>query len=192
MNYDNKQVNDNFDLQIADYLDNKYAISCDDEITNVVGYLNKLPVQVTRNGVVVDEPLLFTTTDSNVVSIDESGNYVFNSAGNAQIVVQMKNNLACIKYVNIVVGDDIVNNIELIPDIRTIKLNCSIEYQIVSSGDVSISVESENPSYYYKYKITGDKTFEIKNMKQSKSPVTIVCKDGDIEKKFDITLGGLL
>ena len=128
MNYDNKQVNDNFDLQIADYLDNKYAISCDDEITNVVGYLNKLPVQVTQNGVVVDEPLLFTTTDANVVSIDESGNYVFNSAGNAQIVVQMKNNLTCVKYVNIVVGDDIVNNIELIPDTRTIRLNCSVEY----------------------------------------------------------------
>lgn len=192
VNYDNKQVNDNFDLQIADYLDNRYAISCDDEITNVAGYLNKLPVQVTHNDVVVDEPLLFTTTDSDVVSIDELGNYTLDSAGNAQIVVQMKNNLACTKYVNVVVGDKAVDNIELIPDTRTIKLNRSIEYEVVSDGDVSISIESGNPSYYYKYKITGDKTFEIKNMKQSKLPVTIVCKDGDIEKKFNITLGGLL
>lgn len=192
VNYDNKQVNDNFDLQIADYLDNKYSISCDNEIINVAGYLNKLSAQVTHNGVVVDEPLLFTTTDANVVSIDEFGNYILNSAGNAQIVAQMKNNLTCIKYINVIVGDKTVDNIELIPDTRTIKLNCSIEYQVISNNDVSISIESDNPSYYYKYKKTSDKTFEIKNMKQSKLPVTIVCKDGNMEKKFNITLGGLL
>ena len=165
MNYDNKQVNDNFDLQIADYLDNKYTISCDDEIANVAGYLNKLSVQVTHNDVVVDEPLLFTSTDASIVSIDEFGNYTFNSAGDAQIIVQMKNNPTCTKCIDVVVGDKVDDNIELIPDTRTIKLNCSIEYQVVSNSDVSISIESDNPSYYYKYKTTGDKTFEIKNMK---------------------------
>ena len=87
MNYDNKQVNDNFDLQIADYLDNKYDISCDDEIINIVGYFNKLVVQITENDTVIDEPLLFTTTDSSIVSIDDNGNYVLNAIGNAQIIV---------------------------------------------------------------------------------------------------------
>ena len=87
VNYDNKQVNDNFDLQIADYLDNKYDISCDDEIINIVGYFNKLVVQITENDTVIDEPLLFTTTDSSIVSIDDNGNYVLNSIGSAQIIV---------------------------------------------------------------------------------------------------------
>lgn len=192
MNYDNKQVNDNFDLQIADYLDNKYDISCDDEIINTVGYLNKLVVQITENDIVIDEPLLFTTTDSSIVSIDDNGNYVLNAIGSAQIIVQMKNNPSCIKYVNVTVGEEAIDDITLVPDIRTIKLNCTVEYQVVSNNDVAISIESENPSYYYKYKKTDDKTFEIKNMKQSKYPVTVVCSDGDTEKKFDIMLGGLL
>ena len=87
VNYDNKQVNDNFDLQIADYLDNKYDISCDDEIINIVGYFNKLVVQITENDTVIDEPLLFTTTDSSIVSIDDNGNYVLNAIGSAQIIV---------------------------------------------------------------------------------------------------------
>lgn len=192
VNYDNKQVNDNFDLQIADYLENKYEISCDDEIVNVVGYSNSLVVQVSENDTVVDEPLTFTTTDDSVVSIDADGNYTMNSVGNAQIIVQMKNNPACVKYVSVTVGEEIVNSIELVPDIRNIKLNCSVEYQVVSNNDVSIHIESENPSYYYKYEQTGDKTFEIKNMKQSKHPVTIICNDGETEEKFEIMLGGLL
>ena len=192
VNYDNKQVNDNFDLQIADYLDNKYDISCDDEIINIVGYFNKLVVQITENDTVIDEPLLFTTTDSSIVSIDDNGNYVLNAIGSAQIIVQMKNNPSCIKYVNVTVGEDVIDDITLVPDIRTIKLNCTVEYQVISNNDVEISIESDNPSYYYKYKKTDDKTFEIKNMKKSKYPVTVVCSDGNTEKKFDIILGGLL
>ena len=104
----------------------------------------------------------------------------------------MKNNPSCIKYVNVTVGEDVIDDITLVPDIRTIKLNCTVEYQVISNNDVEISIESENPSYYYKYKKTDDKTFEIKNMKQSKYPVTVVCSDRNTEKKFDIMLGGLL
>ena len=104
----------------------------------------------------------------------------------------MKNNPSCIKYVNVTVGEDVIDDITLVPDIRTIKLNCTVEYQVISNNDVEISIESENPSYYYKYKKNDDKTFEIKNMKQSKYPVTVVCSDGNTEKKFDIMLGGLL
>lgn len=192
VNYDNKQVNDNFDLQIADYLDNKYVISCDDTIENIVGYSDTLSVVVSENGVVVDEPIIFTSSDRNVVTIDSDGKFTLVDTGVATIDIQMVNKPSCIKSVAVAVGETVDDDIELIPDIRSIRLNESIEYEVISNTDVTITIESNNPSYYYKYKTTGNKTFEIKNMKQSKLPVTIVCKDGNIEKKFDITLGGLL
>lgn len=191
VNYDNKQVNDNFDLQIADYLDNKYAISCDDTIENIVGYSGTLSVVVSGNGVVVDEPVVFISSDENVVTIDSDGKFTLVDTGVATIDIQMVNKPSCIKSVAVTVGETVDDGIELIPDIRSIRLNESVEYEVISNADVTITIESDNPAYYYKYKTTGNKTFEIKNMKQSKLPVTIVCKDGDIEKKFDITLGGL-
>lgn len=192
VNYDNKQVNDNFDLQIADYLEDMYSISCDDELSNVVGYVGKLMPQVTMNGNVVDEELIFTTTDSAVVSVENDGTYTMNSVGTAEVLIQMKNKPSCIKSVNMIVGEEVSDDIELVPEIRNIKLNCSVRYNIASNNDVSVSVKSDNPSYYYKYKLIDSKTFEIKNMKQSKYPVIITCTDGNITKEFEITLGGLL
>lgn len=192
VNYDNKQVNDNFDLQIADYLEDVYRISCDDELSNVVGYVGKLMPQVTMNGNVVDEELIFTTTDSTVVSVENDGTYTMNSVGTAEVLIQMKNKPSCIKSVNMIVGEEISDDIELVPDVRNIKLNCSVRYNIASNNDVSVFVKSDNPSYYYKYKLIDSKTFEIKNMKQSKYPVVITCTDGNITKEFEITLGGLL
>lgn len=192
VNYDNKQVNDNFELQIADYLESKYVISCDDEIANVVGYSSNINAVVSMNDAVVDEPLLFTTTDSNIVTIDDNGNYSAVSVGNAKIIIQMKNNPSCVKYVDVTIGEDVDDVMDLVPDIRKIKLNCTVEYQIVSNNNVDIRVESGNPSYYYKFKRTGDKTFEIKNMKQSAIPVTVICNDGNNVVRFDIALGGLL
>ena len=192
VNYDNKQVNDNFALQIADYLENIYNISCDEDLSNIVGYVGKLTPQVTMNGNVVDEELIFTTTDSSIVSVKNDGTYTMNSVGTAKILIQMKNKPSCIKSVNMTVGEEVSDDIELVPDIRNIKLNCSVKYSIASNSDVSISVQSDNPRYYYKYKLIDNKTFEIKNMKQSKFPVVITCTDGNITKEFEITLGGLL
>lgn len=144
------------------------------------------------NGNVVDEELIFTTTDSTVVSIENDGTYTMNSVGTAEVLIQMKNKPSCIKSVNMIVGEEVSDDIELVPDVRNIKLNCSVRYNIASNNDVGVSVKSDNPSYYYKYKLIDSKTFEIKNMKQSKYPVVITCTDGNITKEFEITLGGLL
>lgn len=192
INYDNKQENDNFDLQIADYVQNEYNISCDDSIINVVNYSSYIQAKVTRNNIEVDEPLIFTSEDTSIVDISEDGNYTMINKGKTRILVKMKNNESCFKYIDITVGDSVVNDIELIPDIRNIKLNQTISYEIISNDAVNIEVMSSNPSYYYKYNKTGDNTFDIKNMKQSRYPVTIICKSGNIVKNFDITLGGLI
>jgi len=144
------------------------------------------------NGNVVGEELIFTTTDSTVVSVENDGTYTMNSVGTAEILIQMKNKPSCIKSVNMIVGEEISDDIELVPDVRNIKLNCSVRYNIASNNDVSVFVKSDNPSYYYKYKLIDSKTFEIKNMKQSKYPVVITCTDGNITKEFEIMLGGLL
>lgn len=192
INYDNKQENDNFDLQIADYVQNEYSISYDDSITNMVGYSGKISAKVIRNNFEVDEPLVFYSENEDIVSISDDGNYTTIQQGQTRILVKMKNNESCYKYINFTVSDQITDDIEIIPNINNIKLNQTISYEVVSNNDVSIEIESYNPSYYYKYTKTGDKTFNIKNMKQSDYPITIICKSGDIVKTFDITLGGLI
>lgn len=192
VNYDNKQENDNFDLQIADYVQNEYAISCDDIITNVVNYSGQIVAKVTRNNIEVNEPLVFSSEDSDIVSVTEDGTYTMLSNGETKILVKMVNKESCFRYIDVIVSDATVDDIEIVPDIKTIRLNQTVSYEVVSNGDVSIDVSSDNPSYYYKYTKTGDNTFDIKNMKQSKYPVTITCKSGDLQKTFDITLGGLI
>lgn len=192
VNYDNKQENDNFDLQIADYVQNEYAISCDDSITNIVNYSDQIVAKVTRNNIEIDEPLVFSSEDSDIVSVTEDGTYTMLSNGETKILVKMVNKESCFRYIDVIVSDATVDDIEIVPDIKTIRLNQTVSYEVVSNGDVSIDVSSDNPSYYYKYTKTGDNTFDIKNMKQSKYPVTITCKSGDLQKTFDITLGGLI
>lgn len=191
VNYDNKQVNDNFELQIADYLENKFAISCDDTIENVVGYAGTLKVVVTENGNVTTEPVTFSSSDSSVVDINNLGEFTLHKTGTATIFVQMVNKPSCLKEVAVTVGEKADDGLELIPDIRSIRLNETVQYEVVSETDVVITVESDNPVYYYKYSIDGKK-IEIRNMKQSKYPVTVVCDNGNVVKRFDIRLGGML
>lgn len=192
INYDNKQENDNFDLQIADYIKNEYSISCDDSITNVINHSGYIPVKVIHNGEEVEEPVIFSSEDSQIINITEDGNYVMLSQGSTRVLVKMKNNESCFRYIDITVSEQAINDIQIIPDIRKIKLNQTVSYQIISNSNVDVEVTSDNPPYYYKYNKTGENTFDIKNMKQSNYPVSIICTSGNIVKRFDITLGGLI
>lgn len=188
--YDNKAVNDNFELGIADYVVNNFAINTDAKISNVQGFSSQIIAKVTMNGETVDEPLVFTSNNKEIATIDEQGNYTLVADGQTEFIVQMKNKPDCVYVIDVNVGE-VVDNIAVIPDIHKIRLNESVNYEITSDVQATISVKDGPPSYYYEFVIDGNK-FSVRNIKQSSVPLVIEYAVGDVTGEFEIILGGLL
>lgn len=102
----------------------------------------------------------------------------------------MKNKPDCVYVIDVNVGE-VVDNIAVIPDIHKIRLNESVNYEITSDGQATISVKDGPPSYYYEFVIDGNK-FSVRNIKQSSVPLVIEYIVGDVTGEFEIILGGLL
>ena len=80
----------------------------------------------------------------------------------------MKNLETCTATITVSVGD-YVQAPYIIPDVSTILINQTVFYEIVYNGTLEITVDTENPSYYYKFVQDGNK-FSITNYKQSDMP----------------------
>lgn len=189
--YDNEAVNDNLDLQVADYLDYNFAIQCESKIANSAGSTGTITSSVTLNGQKVTEPLIYYSNNESVITVDSDGNYTCVADGETTITVQMKNKPSCITTIEVVVGEN-EQSVRVYPETHKIRLNEEVSYTITSKDEVTITADSENPSYYYKFTVTGSNSFTIKNLKQSKYPVIITYSVGDITGTFEITLGGII
>jgi len=103
----------------------------------------------------------------------------------------MTNKPSCISTIQVTVGE-VEKEVVVTPDVHKIRLNEEVSYTITSDEEVTITADSDNPSYYYKFTVTGSNTFTMKNLKQSQYPVIITYSVGDITGTFEITLGGII
>lgn len=190
---DNIASYDNFELGIADFKCYNYSILCDTTITGKIGDSGKISATILLdNQKVYNEDLIYeVVSNDGVIEINNSGEYSLLQEGNAEVKVSMKNLPTC--YTIIVFN---VNNIEnkpyVTPEINTIPINQTVNYTIVFNSPLIISLETENPSYYYKFSFS-DNSFSLTNYKQSDSPVIINYKteDESTSGKFIIYLGGI-
>lgn len=101
---------DNKELNICDYYSDKYTLSIDQsDIEQIKGYTNKLTATLKLNGQIVkDSVLKWSTSDSNVVLIDEQGNYsiVGESGSIGQITCCMNDDIRVCDTINIKVVED--------------------------------------------------------------------------------------
>lgn len=190
--FDNIGKYDNFELGIADYKDYSYIISCDTEINGKIDDTGRISFNVSLDNKVVDEEVsLEIINNNNVIEIDQGWNYRMLSEGTAIVRIYMVN--APNFYTDITFNvNNKSNEPYILPDIKIVPINQTIEYSIIFDMPLIIDIETENPAYYYSFKKENNK-FSITNYKTSNIPIYVNYKSEDesISGKFEIYLGGI-
>lgn len=211
-----KAESDNFELGIADYKCYSYYISSPESITNIVGFSGLLNYSVYLNDQIIEEDLYWTSTNEDVATIDNSGNFVMRSAGTCQFIGRMVNREDVITTVDVIVltqSADIYSY-AVEPEIYIIRLNSTTRYSVfeykngiiqptkfniicsrlslnnytfISDGNVKIL----DGTIY----ATDVNNFSITNLRTNRDIqllVTIVNPNtGLVVKSFDIQMGGV-
>ena len=105
------EIHDGDDLtnNIADNGEYRYAVSINaDDFTVTTGVNGMITADVTLNGREVDRELIWTSSDSNIVSVDADGKYnVLGNAGeSAVITVSLKDNVQVFDVVMITIANE--------------------------------------------------------------------------------------
>lgn len=190
---DNIATYDNFELGIADYKCYNYSILCDKEITGKVGDTGNINITlILDEKPVLDEKISYeVVSGDDIVEVDDKGNYEMLKNGNAEVKVFMENLDSCYSIVSFNVNEE-QNSPYVTPEIVTIPINQTVDYTIIFNSPLIITIETENPSYYYNFSVSGN-SFSISNYKQSNLPIVINYKteDESVTGKFTIYLGGI-
>lgn len=168
------------------------------DMTLSAGSTGALTVDVVLNGKEVDRPVVWKTSNPEIVTIDQKGNYaVVGEVGqSADIAVALSGNEAVTDSIKITVGEQVVEpEIYLDPAFNKIREYQTIEFDVkVSIGGVEIKPDTVRINADSEY-LTVEKTtsgWQLTCNKRSTIPltmnVTIVDKTYNISKttKFDI------
>ena len=199
IDYSNKNQNDNFELQMADYINYNYVVNVEKNIENVVGTNGKIFGNVTLDGKETEEKILFKSDDTNnVITLDENGNYSMLKEGQCEVIAYMKNNPSYNSVIHFSVGK-FNDTPEVVPDIKVINVNDSIEYQIKYFDEdgnlipLNIEIDPNGVSKnYYRFDILSDNKFVVKNMKSCYKTINVLYGNEKISGKYEIELGGIL
>lgn len=192
---------DNKEYQIADFSMPKFEINIPQSAERGIGYSGVLPVSVYRNDSLVVEDVVYSSTNDNVVSIDENGIYTCNGEGTATVRVALKENplyySETVYTVNSSPRD--VYETKITPDDLHIPLNGSVTYSAIEyMNGVPIGTEFEFsvmdiPSKYYSIEINGNSCTITNKMESSSVLLKLVIKNNRSleETEYYIELGGL-
>lgn len=168
------------------------------DMTLSAGSTGTLTVDVVLNGKEVDRPVTWKTSNPEIVTIDQNGNYtVVGEVGqSANIAVALSGNEAVTDSIKITVGEPVVEpEIYLDPAFNKIREYQTIEFDVkVSIGGVEIKPDTVRINVDSEYLTVGKTTsgWQLTCNKRSTTPltmnVTIVDKTYNINNtaKFDI------
>lgn len=193
---------DRFDIRVADYFKPAYKVVSQNIINNIVGYTNKVDCHVEFMNEIVDEPVLYESTNTDICSINQyNGQYQLKQVGACKIYCKLFNNQNIVSVVDVVVEDSlpdtIVNVIE--PDITYIKLNTTQTYTIYAYRqgiklDTKFNIEAYDiPENCFDFSTTTN-SFTIKYKRLYEDGLLkVVCTNLDTNEKttFYIELGGI-
>jgi hypothetical protein len=194
---------DDIVLGYANAYENTYTIEINqgDILEQVVGHTSTLSATVKKNGEIVNESIVWSTNDEDIVTVDSNGNIELIAEGTATITATLQNNSDVsadiqISVISVPVG---IVKINIAPQTTSIKQGSSVEYTVnktidnVESGEVLIiqDITTNIPSGYYTLTINSNR-FTVKNLKMNQSyPVKIKVSDNsDNSNEIDITLKG--
>ena len=200
--YDEVAPYDNLELGIADYKVYNYIINVPEELNNTINYSNRLSYTVSLDGELVNEDVIFESTNSNILVIDNDGDYKMLKEGECEILVKLKNNPSIFTSVKVVVSNEpnIVYENIITPDDRYIKINKTQNYSVYEYEndtvlDTKFKIECfDMPQKNYLFNKIDDNNFSITNLKTSEDYLLrVVCTNLRTNEAITIyiELGGL-
>lgn len=151
------EIHDGDDLtnNIADNGEYRYAVSINaDDFTVTTGVNGMITADVTLNGREVDRELIWTSSDSNIVSVDADGKYnVLGNAGeSAVITVSLKDNVQVFDVVMITIANEEAStaSIYLDPAFDKIREYQTVDFNVYASyggveytpADIELSLDA--------------------------------------------------
>ena len=152
---------DNKELNICDYYKTNYTLTIDQgDIEQTQGFKGKLIATVKNGTDVIDVPLKWSTSDSDVVEIDEQGNYqVIGEIGSmGQITCSMTDNESIYDTITIKIVDDYLpekkiiinpNNITELNQGQVIDFTCGVYIEGEKQDDIVTCIPSGANVYSY-------------------------------------------
>lgn len=198
-----EEPSDNLIDNIANEKDFNYTLTIDQSDLNLMnGDSGTLSATVTFNNQVVNMPIKWSTSDSDVVSIDSQGNYqvLGESGSTSQITACISGNDTICDSINITVRESVLEDKSLVISPNgtiSLRLNQSIDvtYGVYDNGveqleNVNYVISGVDNSYYSITQSTNKIT--ITNKKQSSTPMVITFTSGELSESLTINLKALL
>ena len=195
---------DNKELNICDYYKTNYTLTIDQgDIEQTNGFNGQLTVTVKDGNDIVDMPLKWSTSDSEVIEIDEQGNYqVIGEIGSmGQITCYMADNESIHDTITIKVVDDYLpekkiiinpNNITELNQGQVIDFDCGVYIEGEKQDDIVTCVPSGANVYSYTLAETLD-GYKLTVRQESDSDLVLTFSaDGCDDVIMTIELLGLL
>lgn len=195
---------DNKELNICDYYKTNYTLTIDQgDIEQTQGFKGKLIATVKNGTDVIDVPLKWSTNDSDVVEIDEQGNYqVIGEIGSmGQITCSMADNESIYDTITIKVVDDYLpekkiiinpNNITELNQGQVIDFDCGVYIEGEKQDDIVTCVPSGADVYSYTLAETLDGYKLTVRQESDNDLVLTFSADGCDDVVMTIELLGLL
>lgn len=195
---------DNKELNICDYYKTNYTLTIDQgDIEQTQGFKGKLIATVKNGTDVIDVPLKWSTNDSDVVEIDEQGNYqVIGEIGSmGQITCSMADNESIYDTITIKIVDDYLpekkiiinpNNITELNQGQVIDFDCGVYIEGEKQDDIVTCVPSGANVYSYTLAETLDGYKLTVRQESDNDLVLTFSADGCDDVVMTIELLGLL
>lgn len=194
------EMTDDIENGVADAYRNEYELNISDgDIIQTVGFTKTLSVEVKHNGTVVDSSLVWSTDDSEIVSITEDGVITCNALGSAVIKCKMENNESVYDEVTIYVSEELSNNYDVVisPETQIIYEGETQEYSCILTNNgtetpaIFTVTATGVPTENYELSVIGDNAFKIKNIKRYLgTKLLVTCSSAEYNKTFEVNLRG--
>ena len=194
---------DNKDLLLADYYTSNYTLQIDQSDLSLAPLSSgQLTAQVTLNGNPTIVPLTWSSSNSQIATIDQSGNYniVGLSGTSCTITCTVQGNTSVTDSINISVASvpTVDKVLTIMPSVvESIKVNTSkqIYYGVYINGVkqsdvVTVSYTGATSDCYSVVNITDG--IEIKCLKMTPTLLNVTFTSGSLTKTLQIKLSGLL
>lgn len=194
---------DNLELNLADYYTSNYSLKINQSNLSLLpNSSGSLSATVELNGDVVNIPLKWISSDSQIIKIEDDGSYVVLGLDGqtCTITCTIQDNEQVSDFITIDINDIPISNkvLTILPnEVGNIKLNTSkqIYYGVYLNGVkqsdiVSVALGGLSSDYYSKVDITDG--IEIKCLKTSPTPLQLTFTSGDLIKTMSIKLIGIL
>lgn len=196
---------DNKELNICDYYVPEYSLSIfQDDINQITGFKGKLTATVENNNQVVDAKLKWKSSDTNVVTINDNGEYeivgrYINEV--STITCCMEENETVFDTIQIKVVSDFLpekkivvenSNITELKEQESVDFNCyvMIEGEIQDAYVGCVPSGASNKNYKLEETIAG---YRVQNLKASDIPLVLTFSaDGCQDVVLYVELNGLL